>query len=177
MPDSNVVKETLQINYYGTLEATQTLLPHIRPSGRLVNVSSMAGSLTKYSPQLQAQFRSATTTAEISALMEDFTAAVADGREGEKGWPSAAYAVSKAGVTGLTRAVARKEKHGQGNLAGEGKARLINACCPGWVKTEMTKGRGAKEVDDGARTPVLLALGDIGGASGQFWQDEEVKEW
>lgn len=34
-----------------------------------------------------------------------------------------------------------------------------------------------KTPDDGAKTPVLLALGDIGGSNGQFWRDEKVMEW
>ena len=62
----------------------------------------------------------------------------------------------------------------------EGKpadARLINACCPGWVVTDMTRGAGHKNVDQGAQTPVLLALGDINGQSGQFWEDERPRKW
>ena len=41
----------------------------------------------------------------------------------------------------------------------------------------MTKGRGAKSVDEGAQTPVMLAIGDIGGKTGLFWQHEKVSEW
>ena len=45
---------------------------------------------------------------------------------------------------------------------------LVNSCCPGYVSTDMTNNRGAKTVDEGARTPVLLACGDIGGIAGEF---------
>ena len=102
--------------------------------------------------------------------MEAFTAAVKEGKEKEKGWPSAAYAVSKRGVTGMTRAIAREH-------VAEGGEVLVNSCCPGFVVTDMTRGRGAKTVDEGARTPVLLAAGDIGGTKGEFWQSEKVIEW
>lgn len=34
-----------------------------------------------------------------------------------------------------------------------------------------------KTPDGGAKTPVLLAIGDIGGQNGQFWRDEKVVEW
>lgn len=34
-----------------------------------------------------------------------------------------------------------------------------------------------KTPDGGAKTPVLLALGDIGGKNGEFWRDEKVVEW
>ncbi|KAL8759052.1 MAG: hypothetical protein Q9184_003741 [Pyrenodesmia sp. 2 TL-2023] len=169
--DENVVKETLQCNYYGTLLATQSILPLIRAGGRLVNVSSMAGHLTsKYSRANISAFTSSTTVDEITKLMEAFTMAVNQGKEKEQGWPSAAYAVSKCGIIGMTRAVARQQRQ-------EGSTVLVNSCCPGFVSTDMTRGRGAKTVDEGAQTPVLLALGDIGGVSGEFWQHEKVIEW
>ena len=41
----------------------------------------------------------------------------------------------------------------------------------------MTKGRGRKTPDQGAQTPVKLALGDLGGKSGEFWEHEEVSQW
>jgi carbonyl reductase 1 len=34
-----------------------------------------------------------------------------------------------------------------------------------------------KTIDEGAKTPVLLALGDIGGSLGEFWQNENIIEW
>ena len=54
---------------------------------------------------------------------------------------------------------------------------LINACCPGFVNTDMTRGHGTMTVDEGAKTPVLLALGDIGGVTGGFWKDGVIVEW
>ncbi len=102
--------------------------------------------------------------------MNEFTSAVEHGTEKEEGWPSAAYAVSKSGVTGMTRAIALEEKK-------RGRGVLVNSCCPGYVDTDMTKGRGVKTVDEGASTPVMLALGDIGDTVGEFWQNEKVIEW
>ena len=57
-----------------------------------------------------------------------------------------------------------------------GKA-LVNVCDPGWVNTDMTKGKGPLTVDEGAKTPVFLALGEIGGKIGGFWKDEHIIEW
>ncbi|KAL8706793.1 MAG: hypothetical protein Q9201_000219 [Fulgogasparrea decipioides] len=166
--DVNVVEQTLQCNYYGTLTATESLLPLIREGGRLVNVASIAGHLTsRYSTSNRSAFASSKTVADITNLMEAFTAAVREGKEKEQGWPSAAYAVSKCGIIGMTRAIALQQS---GNV-------LVNSCCPGFVKTDMTKQRGAKTVDEGAQTPVLLALGDIRGSNGEFWYEEKVIEW
>lgn len=166
--DSNVVKTTLATNYYGTLEACQSLLPHVK--SRLVNVTSTAGLLNKYSDEIRDAFLSASKTSvpAVTAIMEKFQSAVDAGKEKEAGFPSAAYAVSKAGETAYTKVLAMEEKR---------PGVLVNACCPGYVNTDMTKGRGRKTPDDGAKTPVMLALQDIKGTNGEFWKNEEVNEW
>ncbi|KAL9624673.1 MAG: hypothetical protein Q9160_001027 [Pyrenula sp. 1 TL-2023] len=168
--DDNVVKKTLETNYYGTLEACQDLLPLLKPHGRLVNVSSIASMLNSYPPNLQESFRTAKGVPEITSLMESFKAAVAAKNENAEGWPSAAYSVSKAGLTGLTKVLAREEQEKNGS-------RLINACCPGYVVTDMTRGGGQKTPDQGAQTPVMLALADIKGQSGLFWESERPLKW
>ncbi|KAK4570427.1 hypothetical protein LTR86_002507 [Recurvomyces mirabilis] len=169
---SDLVKETVETNYYGTLEATQDLLPMLKSGGRLVNVSSMAGSLKKYSDEVRDAFLQASKTdvPAVTAIMERFKSAVAEGEEKEAGFPSAGYAVSKAGETAFTKVIAMEESK-------RGRNVLINACCPGYVKTDMTRGGGAKTPDEGARTPVMLALDDIGGRTGGFWQSEKEVEW
>lgn len=168
--DARIVKETLQTNYYNTLLASRAFLPLIKPTGRLVNVGSIAGALSKYSDAVRTRFLDARTEEDVTAIMRDFAAVVDQGREKDAGFPSAAYAVSKAGCIAGTKALARKEKEGGGR-------RLINVCCPGYVNTDMTKGNGTKTPDQGAQTPVLLALQDIGGKTGEFWRDEKVIEW
>lgn len=67
----------------------------------------------------------------------------------------------------MTKALAASSKSGI----------LVNSCCPGYVRTDMTKGGGMKTVDEGAMTPVMLALHDIGGKNGEFWQGEKIIEW
>jgi carbonyl reductase 1 len=130
----------------------------------------MAGKLNKYSEEIRSRFLASKTEADVTSIMEDFTSAVEAGNEKDAGFPSAAYAVSKAGLVGATRALARKEKE-------KGNTVLINSCCPGYVNTDMSKGNGVKTPDEGAQTPVFLALADIQGESGEFWQDEKHFEW
>lgn len=170
--DANVVKETLQTNYYGSLEATQDFLPLIKNGGRLVNVCSMAGKLNKYSDEISKAFLDASKkdAPAVTSIMQQFQQAVSDGREKEAGFPSAAYAVSKAGEIAFTKVIAAEEKQ-------RGRDILVNACCPGYVKTDMTKGGGRKTVDEGAQTPVKLALHDIGNKTGEFWQHEDIIDW
>ena len=135
-----------------------------------MNVASSAGALSKYSDAIRTRFLESKTEDDVTSIMKEFATAVEQGREKDAGFPSAAYATSKAGCIGGTKALARKEKE-------SGSKRLINACCPGYVNTDMTKGNGTKTPDEGAQTPVLLAIQDIGGKTGEFWRDEKLIEW
>lgn len=170
--DTSVVEKTLHSNYFGTLNVCQQLLPHVKDGGRIVNVASTVGKLTNpnYSPAVRSRFLQATKTDEITQLMRDFTSAVANGTHKAE-WPSAAYSVSKAGVIGMTKTFAEEAN------SGSDKKVWINCCCPGYVNTDMTKGRGVKTPDQGAQTPVLLVIGDIQGSQGQFWQSEKLSSW
>lgn len=183
--DANVVKTTLATNYDGTKhvrltrrEATaradtrtqmcEQFLPLLHPDhGRVVNVSSTLGKLGTLGSNLAARFRAANTVADVDALMAEFARDVEQGVHTAKGWPSAAYAVSKMGVIGLTRALSSQHR---GNV-------LINACCPGWVKTDMTGRAGMLTPKQGAQTPVFLTLADVGGKTGVFWANKQESAW
>ncbi len=54
---------------------------------------------------------------------------------------------------------------------------LMNACCPGWVHTDMAGPRAPLTPDQGAETPVLCALLPPGSPTGQFWKDKTVKSF
>ena len=170
--DASIVEKTLGCNYFGTLRLTGALLPLMqqRDGARIVNVSSMIGKLNKYPPELEKRFRGAKDVEDITLLMNEFNSAVASGNHDQRGWPSTAYGVSKAGVTGMSKVLGQQTVGQKGSL-------LLNACCPGYVNTDMSKGRGRLSPDRGAQTPVKLALGDIGNVSGEFWEREEISSW
>lgn len=183
---AEVARGTLRTNYWGAVRAMRAVLPLVRAArtGRVVNVASTAGALGKYPEGLQRRFREAAeaaagtgeeVVAPTDAIMREFEEGVEAGDHEKKGFPSAAYAVSKAGLIGATRAVGLWEKS---EAEKEGRpVRAVNSCCPGWVNTDMTKGKGTRSVDEGAKTPVFLALGDLDGVVGEFWRDEKVVEW
>lgn len=170
--NADIVRQTFATNYYGTLDATQTLLPLVKNGGRVVNVSSTAGEINGYSSEIRDAFKKAAKTdiPSVTTLMEKFVKAVEEGKEKEAGYPSSAYRVSKAGETAFTKVIAMEE-------AKRGRGVLVNACCPGYVNTDMTKGKGTKTVEQGASTPVMLALEDIRGETGGFWREGKSVEW
>lgn len=55
----------------------------------------------------------------------------------------------------------------------------MNACCPGWVRTDMAGPKATKSPDEGAITPVYLALLPPGATEphGKFVSDKEVQPW
>lgn len=163
---------TLKTNFTGTLNISKAFIPIVRPHGRIVNVSSTACSLGKLQKHWQDRFSSPSLTErELVDLMDQFVKDVASGNHTEKGWPNTAYGVSKVGVTALTMVHARE-------MAKSGKEDvLINACCPGWVRTDMAGYNAPLSPDEGAETPVYLALLPPGSPSGEFWKVKKVQQW
>ena len=171
LEDSKVVEDTLRVNYFGTLNATHAFLPLFKSTGgRLVNVSSSAGSLGRYPAELRTRFQNAQSESDVTSLMNEFQEAFAAGTHSKKGWPNVAYPVSKAGLTAATKVIAREAR-------AENQGLLVNACCPGYVRPDMTSSAAMKSPDQGAQTPVMLTLQDIGGQSGEFWMNERVTAW
>lgn len=111
------------------------------------------------------------TEAQLDALLTAFIGDVADGTYAQKGWPKSAYGVSKAGMTAYTVLSART----YAERADAKKGVLINACCPGYVNTLLSSNKGPLTPDQGAVTPVKLALLPAGDTTtGKFWSKEQV---
>ncbi|XP_004634410.1 carbonyl reductase [NADPH] 1-like [Octodon degus] len=168
---------TMKINFFGTWNVSTELLPLIRPQGRVVNVSSILSlsTLKQCSPELQQKFRSETLTEEeLVGLMNKFVEDVSNGVQEKEGWPSSTYGVSKIGVTALSRIHAWKLSEER-----RGDKILLNACCPGWVRTDMAGPTAPKSTEEGAETPVYLALlpPDSEGPHGQFISEKKLKQW
>jgi NAD(P)-dependent dehydrogenase (short-subunit alcohol dehydrogenase family) len=82
------------------------------------------------------------------------------------GYP--AYRVSKTALNAMTKILAA-EVYGS-NI-------LINAMCPGWVRTKMGGAGATRSVEKGAETAVWLALMGDGGPNGRFFRDRREIGW
>ncbi|EGW00853.1 Carbonyl reductase [NADPH] 1 [Cricetulus griseus] len=106
--------------------------------------------------------------------MNKFVEDTKRGMHEKEGWPNSAYGVTKIGVTVLSRIRARE-------LSQQRRADkiLLNACSPGWVRTDMAGPKAPKSPEEGAETPVYLALlpPDAEGPHGQFVQEKKVEQW
>ncbi|XP_014391143.1 PREDICTED: carbonyl reductase [NADPH] 1 [Myotis brandtii] len=168
---------TMKTNFFGTRDVCTELLPLMKPQGRVVNVSSMESlrALKNCSPELQQKFRSDTISEEeLVGLMNKFVEDARNGVHQREGWPNRTYGVTKIGVTVLSRIHARNlSAHRRGDKI------LLNACCPGWVRTDLTGPQAPKSPEEGAETPVFLALlpSDAEGPHGQFLFEKKVEQW
>nr|XP_036870560.1 carbonyl reductase [NADPH] 1-like isoform X2 [Manis javanica] len=148
--------------------------------GRVVNLSSAMSlvALKRCSPELQQKFTSDTITEEeLVGLMNKFVEDTKNGVHLKEGWPLGKlvpYSVSKVGLTVLSRIQARKLSEQR-----TGDKILLNSCSPGWVRTDMGGPKALKGPEEGAETPVYLALlpSNAEGPHGEFVLEKNVVQW
>ncbi|WRX08170.1 Short-chain dehydrogenase/reductase SDR - like 1, partial [Theobroma cacao] len=161
-------EECLKTNYYGAKRTAEAFVPLLQLSNspRIVNVSSLLGKLMNIpSEQLKGVFRDVDTEEKLDELLSEFLKDFKEGSLESKGWPTciSAYTVSKVAMNAYTRILARRYPKFS-----------INCVCPGFVKTDMSFNTGKLTVEEGAATPVKLALWPNGGPSGLFFMEAEA---
>jgi NAD(P)-dependent dehydrogenase (short-subunit alcohol dehydrogenase family) len=77
-----------------------------------------------------------------------------------------AYRISKTALNAMTR-----------TLAADEPGILVNAVCPGWVRTDMGGESAPRSVEEGADTAVWLATLPDDGPSGGFFRDRRPIPW
>jgi NAD(P)-dependent dehydrogenase (short-subunit alcohol dehydrogenase family) len=130
------VRSTLETNLLGSWRLCQGFIPFMKRNdyGRIVNVSSGAGSLTEMPESLYAP----------------------------------AYSISKAALNALTIMLATELR--ASNV-------LVNAVCPGWVRSDMGGKDAPRSVEEGADTVVWLATLQDNGPTGGFFRDRTKIPW
>ena len=166
--DANVAERTVAVNFLGPLHITERLLPLLEEHGRVVMVSSGVGELEGLSPALRQRFDPPPPKEELAALLRTFVDDVRGGQYAQRGWPGSAYRVSKVGLNALTRLLAEELKP---------RHILVNAVCPGWVKTRMGGAHAPRGVAEGADTIVWAATLPPDGPSGGFFRNRRAIPW
>ncbi|MBE7471992.1 MAG: short-chain dehydrogenase [Anaerolineae bacterium] len=90
------------------------------------------------------------------------------GQLSSMGSDTPAYAMSKTALNALTLMLAQRVR---------GRNILVNAVCPGWVRTDMGGAYAPRSVEEGADTIVWLAMLPNGGPNGGFFRDRQQIEW
>jgi NAD(P)-dependent dehydrogenase (short-subunit alcohol dehydrogenase family) len=141
--EAEALQKTLEINVVGVFRVTKAMLPLLKksPSGRIVNMSSGLGSLTR-----NADPDSGLATQRMLL----------------------AYGTSKAALNMMTIHFANVLKN---------VGIKVNSANPGFTATDMNQHRGTKTVEQGAATPVRLALLPDDGPTGGAFSDEGQEPW
>ncbi|QHO52394.1 (+)-neomenthol dehydrogenase [Arachis hypogaea] len=167
-----LAEECLQINYYGAKRTSEALLPFLQlsESPRIVNVSSSLGKLKCVSNEWAKGILGDAenlTEERVDEVLNEFLKDIKEGCLERKGWPKVlgAYIISKAAMNAYTRIVAKKYP-----------TICINSVCPGYVKTDITANTGILTAEEGAASPVKIALLS-NASSGLFYSQNEVSSF
>ena len=149
--DENVVRDTLQTNFYGTVEFTEKMLKNMKFQGKVIFIGSSAGkSIYLKSQTLKDRFNDPAITRDaLFGLASEFITDVKENRYEKNGWPKWGYAISKLLINNYARALSNFSEIKLKNLQ-------VYACCPGHVKTDMAGDKAPLTIQEGALTPVYL---------------------
>ncbi|NP_001316484.1 carbonyl reductase-like [Solanum lycopersicum] len=168
-----LAKECLETNYYGAKKMTEACIPllQLSKSPRIVNVSSSMGKLKNLKHEWATGVLNDSENLTEEKIEEVINQYLKDFKEDSlqaKGWPSlmSAYIVSKAAMNAYSRVMAKKHPSIQ-----------INCVCPGFVKTDINFNSGILSIEEGAESPVRLALQPDDGPSGLFFDRNGVSSF
>ncbi|GIY55880.1 carbonyl reductase 1, partial [Caerostris extrusa] len=175
-PFAEQAVNTINVNFFGTLNVCLHLFPLLRPHARVVHMSSNGGYLCYLgSEDIRNRFRNENLTEEeLCDYMREFMKAGQEGTHEAKGWGYRPYSVSKIGINALT--IIQQKKF----LEDEREDIVVNAVHPGYVMTDINQGKGELTPEQGAEAPVYLALlpRNVESPRGQFvLEDKTVASW
>jgi carbonyl reductase 1 len=91
----------------------------------------------------------------------------------DDGYPNSAYGMSKIALIAAT-IIQQRVFDDKRN-----KDIVVNACCPGFINTDMTSNKGTGTPEQGADTPVYLATlePNIKSPRGEFVAERKILKW
>ena len=176
VPFSEQAVVTTKVNYTSVVDVCEALFPLLRPGARIVHVSSSLAisTFSKLSDERKNQFQNADTIEKVTSLIQEFVDSAQLDKHESQGWASNAYGTSKLGLI-VTTEIQQAQFDNDVNRPDI----IVNCCCPGFVKTDMTNQKGFLTPDQGADTPLYLALlpPHVASPKGKYCQKREVQDW
>jgi len=163
--DPASARESMAVNALGPVRLADALAPLLAPGARIVMVSSGMGELSEVPVELRRAIEGIRTREDLAGLRD---ALVRRAERGMGGGRYLAYAVSKSALNAATRLLAA-------DLAPRGV--LVNAVCPGWVRTEMGGAGAPRSIAEGAAGIVWAATLPPDGPTGGFFRDGRAIPW
>lgn len=166
---------TINVNFFGTLNVCRELFPLLRPHARVVNLSSSTGKLSLLTKEsLRQRFLAASTEEDLCQLMNEFVYDAKLGVHEQNGWGPCSYQVSKMAINALTFIQHRRFSQDPDLDI------VVNAVHPGRCDTDLVNHTGTLTPDEGAVVPVYCALLPPGVESprGEYlWCDKTICSW
>ncbi|WP_326947154.1 SDR family NAD(P)-dependent oxidoreductase [Amycolatopsis sp. NBC_01307] len=159
-PQAEQADVFLDVANAGTHAVLRSFGPILRPGGRLLVVASSLGTLGHLPEALRPRFDGVSLD-DVEQAVEDWRAAIHDGRANELGWPEWINVPSKVAQVAAVRAVAAERR--ERDLA---DGTLVAAVCPGLVDTRASRPwfadfSQAQTPDQAARAVLDLTLDDL----------------
>jgi carbonyl reductase 1 len=180
---ADIAAATMAVNYYGVKAFIDKALPLLANGARVVNVASQLGYARQVfgkgdeGPAAAVRERwtsSIKSIADVDALVDEYLRMAAEDPKGASrhGWAvDDQYGMSKLALTAYVEQLAASEPV-------SAKGITVTSMCPGYCKTDMTRGGGMKTAAEGADTMVWLATSaDVQGATGKHYADRKERDW
>ena len=165
---------TMGTNLLATIKATDALIPLMNDGGRICQVASMSGILSRSFPELNSPIRKQLLDPQLTVkglrdIHDQYMAAVTND-DYTLFKRDSVYGLSKCLLIAHTRVLAQE-------IENNSKKLILNSCCPGWVATDMSSHKGPLTIDEGAVTPVLVCTLPMEAGSGQFYREQKKFDW
>ena len=150
--DINIHNAVLEVNVFGTINFTETMLKNemINKSGKIILLGSMMGNLNYLnSSQLKSKFKNAKTVQELLDLTNNFKISFKNKTTDKDGWCINSYSVSKMVVNTYARVLSLRNEIEINDIS-------VYAAHPGWVKTDMTGPEAPLSVEEGVVNEIFL---------------------
>ncbi|KAJ2654802.1 hypothetical protein IWW48_005886 [Coemansia sp. RSA 1200] len=174
--DHDTAYKTVHMNYFTAVNMTTLALPHMRRHGRVLFMVTALAHLGIFSGDLPKVLASDDLDLTRLHIIENgFVSSVGKGSFSKYGFPPMPFAVAKAGLIAYSRMLARTDTETE-----DSRELLFAAVCPGYVKTDMTGPYALLTPDQGAETPVYVALADdkrIRRHNGGLWKHFKPLKW
>ncbi len=164
------IEQMLEVNTWGIARVSEAFIPLLKAGeSRIVNVTSASGPnyIALLEPEIQQHLTSIDITQQqIKAYAEECIKSAPDAFQPARG---SSYGLTKACANAVTLDLARRHPSFK-----------INACTPGFIETDLTRGiignksaeeMGMKQPKDGANATVFLMMNQINDSGHYFGSD------
>ncbi|EGR33176.1 hypothetical protein IMG5_060150 [Ichthyophthirius multifiliis] len=172
--DGEVVRQTFQTNFYGTVYLSEQMIPLINQKGKILIIGSSLGkTIHLKNENLKKQFKDQNLTKDgLFQLAKQFQENVDNNTYIQNGWPKNAYGMSKLCINTYANLLSNYDVIKQKQI-------LVFSCCPGWVRTDMTGQQATRSIQEGSVCPCYIVELDhnVGQQlQGKFFYDQKVVE-